>query len=88
MSKPNDDRNDRGESSLGYSPNKQITKPCKKLSLVVDKTRFICNAAIFNHHPMTLLGKMFSAQMLRPGNNAFKFPIDNTLKSRLFFRKF
>jgi len=34
---------------------------------VVDGTRFICNAQIFNHHPTTLLGKMFSPQMLRPG---------------------
>ena len=42
-------------------------KPNKKLTLVVDKTRFICNSVIFNHHPTTLLGKMFSPQMLRPG---------------------
>ena len=43
------------------------SKSSKKLTLMVDKTRFICNAVIFNHHPTTLLGKMFSPQMLRPG---------------------
>jgi len=36
----------------------------KKLTLVVDKTRFICNALIFNQHPNTLLGKMFSPHLL------------------------
>jgi len=39
-------------------------KPKKKLTLVVDKTRFICNAAIFNQQPNTLLGKMFSPQFM------------------------
>ena len=39
-------------------------KSTKKLTLVVDKTRFICNAMLFNQHPNTLLGKMFSPQMI------------------------
>ena len=42
-------------------PQKKVTK---KLTLVVDKTRFICNALLFNQHPNTLLGKMFSPAML------------------------
>ena len=44
----------------------------KKLTLVVDKTRFICNALIFNQHPNTLLGKMFSPHLLnRQGKYIF-----------------
>ena len=41
--------------------------PMKKLTLIVDKTRFICSTAIFQSHPETLLGKMFSAGLLKPG---------------------
>ena len=44
----------------------------KKLTLVVDKTRFICNALIFNQHPNTLLGKMFSPHLLNRQGNELK----------------
>ena len=52
------------------APVTSTSKPKKKLTLVVDKTRFICNAAIFSQHPNTLLGKMFSPQFMnRQGMN-------------------
>lgn len=67
-----------------------ISKPNKKLTLVVDKTRFICNAIIFNHHPTTLLGKMFSPQMLRPGavtvqpNENGEYVLNETVSATVF----
>lgn len=45
-------------------PSTTSSSTTKKLTLVVDKTRFICNALIFNQHPNTLLGKMFSPHLL------------------------
>ena len=69
------DMNNEPEVVMSSSP---ISKPkipsststTKKLTLVVDKTRFICNALIFNQHPNTLLGKMFSPHLLnRQGKN-------------------
>jgi len=53
-------------------------KSAKKLTLVVDKTRFICNAMLFNQHPNTLLGKMFSPQMInRQGGSVSVVPNEN-----------
>lgn len=59
---------DQGDVSQAKTSTPQKSK---KLTIVVDGTRFICNAQIFNHHPTTLLGKMFSPQMLRPGMSYF-----------------
>lgn len=68
----------------------EYKKPNKKLTLVVDKTRFICNSVIFNHHPGTLLGKMFSPQMLRPGvvsvqpNENGEYVLNETVSATVF----
>ncbi|CBY09164.1 unnamed protein product [Oikopleura dioica] len=49
------------------TPTRIQRSPMKKLTLIVDKTRFICSTAIFQSQPETLLGKMFSAGLLKPG---------------------
>merc|ERR1712235_54892 len=79
------DMNNEPEVVMSSSP---ISKPktpsststTKKLTLVVDKTRFICNALIFNQHPNTLLGKMFSPHLLNRqacvSANVFKALLD------------
>ena len=65
-------------------PSSTSSSTTKKLTLVVDKTRFICNALIFNQHPNTLLGKMFSPHLLnRQGKNKVLtdgIPILSTIK--------
>lgn len=53
-----------GEPTPDKTP---IRPPQKKLTLIVDKTRFICSSAIFQQQPATLLGKMFSASLMKPG---------------------
>ena len=52
------------QSKTQSSTSSSTSSSTKKLTLVVDKTRFICNALIFNQHPNTLLGKMFSPHLL------------------------
>ena len=62
----------------------------KKLTLVVDKTRFICNALIFNQHPNTLLGKMFSPHLLNRQGKFILFVVPQNSKKkfvRFFYQK-
>jgi hypothetical protein len=58
---------DIGDTFSTTLPTRIHRSPMKKLTLIVDKTRFICSTAIFQSQPETLLGKMFSAGLLKPG---------------------
>ena len=75
---------DQGDASQAKTSTPQKSK---KLTIVVDGTRFICNAQIFNHHPTTLLGKMFSPQMLRPGMSYLKYESLYDISNSIFFNK-
>ena len=58
---------DIGDTLATTLPTRIHRSPMKKLTLIVDKTRCICSTAIFQSQPETLLGKMFSAGLLKPG---------------------